>query len=188
MKKTFRRLLPMMLIALGLCMVSCVEDENDRERPGTTNPGNTGNGGNEGQTFSFVGVYDITIITDSLSVDGTWFSNEYYSQMTGKTENPKYGRLEIEKTDVEGKYSILSVVKIGNDSITYYNTTATLQEDGSLQVDPNSYERNDYTFNFTFSNIIESSPLVFRSELHVPMWGMDCGYIMTNTAVKRTSK
>lgn len=171
---------------LGICVVSCQDDENDRERPGTSYPGGTG--GSEEQTAPFVGVYDITIITDSLSVDGTWFSNEYYTQMTGKTENPKYGWLEIEKTDVEGKYSLHSVVKIGNDSIDYYNTTATLQEDGSLQVDPNTYERNDFTFNFTFSNITESSPLVFRSELHVPMFGMDCGYIMTNTAVKRTSK
>lgn len=123
------------------------------------------------------------IVTDSLGSDGTWFSREFYEEMTGKHEGPFYGRLTITQ-DNATTFKIVGKVLVGTDSMEYYNTTAVLDANGNLLPEPSSLV-SDFTHNFTYGPIAPQNPLVFRTERHVPTYDMDWGYIMTNTATKR---
>ncbi|MCQ2265004.1 MAG: hypothetical protein MJZ46_03045 [Bacteroidales bacterium] len=165
--------LMMILLAVACCtLVSCKKEEVKKDD--TTQ---------SSEEFTFVGNYDLEIVTDSLGSDGTWFSREFYEEMTGKHEGPFYGRLTITQ-DNATTFKIVGKVLVGTDSMEYYNTTAVLDANGNLLPEPSSLV-SDFTHNFTYGPIAPQNPLVFRTERHVPTYDMDWGYIMTNTATKR---
>lgn len=186
MKKLFKAMA--FVAAIGMvCMTGCTKDDltNDNNANGGSNGGsNDGSGDESALVDYFVGNYSLTVVTDSLGVDGTWFETSYYTEMTGKEEPPRYGRLTISKIDNQ-TVKLYGKVQIGNDSVVYYDTEAQVNSDGQLVLAPCTTAIGDTPQNFTFSDIDRAQPLAFRSERHLQMYGMDCGYILTNTAERQ---
>lgn len=169
--------LMMILLSVACCtLVSCKKEEVKKDN--TTPPSEEPT-----PVLSFVGTYDLKVVTDSLGSDGTWYSREYYETMTGKHEGPFYGRLTITQENAS-TFKIIGKVLVGTDSMEYYNTTAVLDANGNLLPKPSTLV-SDFTHHFTYEPIALQNPLVFRTERHVPTYDMDWGYIMTNTATKR---
>ncbi|MCQ2272340.1 MAG: hypothetical protein MJZ72_06100 [Bacteroidales bacterium] len=163
--------LMMLFLSVACCtLVSCKKDEVKKDEVPS-------------DKFSFVGTYDLVMVADSIGSDGTWFTREFYEEMTGKHEGPFYGRLTISKEN-DNVFKIVGKVLVGADSMEYYNTTAVLDAHGNLQPAPSSLV-GDFTYDFTYGPIAPENPLVFRSERHVLTYDMDWGYIYTNTATKR---
>lgn len=151
------------------CLMSCGEKENH-------------------DTPSFVGDYDLTIVTDSLGTDGTWFDTEFYTQMTGKEEPPRYGTMTITETDNPGEYHVTSVVsKDGmNDLKPYFESYGIMDESGNLVLNESHNNNGNGTILiFNYAPLTLGESIVFRTEMHTFFGTLDCGYIMTNTAKKR---
>lgn len=177
--------LMMILLAVACCtLVSCKKEKVEKDTASTPTEEPTPTPTPTPTPVSaFIGTYDLEVVTDSLGSDGTWFSREYYETMTGKSEPPRYGRLTISQGNTDNTFHVIGKVLVGTDSVEYYNTTATLDANGCLILQP-SYVANNPDDQFTYGKIQAQQPLVFRTERHVD-WGMDFGYIMTNTATKR---
>lgn len=126
----------------------------------------------------FVGDYDLRIVTDSLSSDGTWFSSEYYQQMTGKPNPDLLGTLKIEPKDEQGTYLVTAIIKASTGDLqTYYVTDAKYNETTEcLELEKCSITNPyDYVFNFEFNPVKLAEPLTYRSEMHTFLGTLDCG-------------
>ena len=136
----------------------------------------------------FVGTYDMTLVYDSVGVDGTWIPNG----LAGVTYDPDHGYLVItpaadsNTVKIDG-YEVFEDEDAGTaDTIYFYNTTATLDADGLLHAAPSSCSNNGLNFSITYGPMtLSGDTLTFRLEEHVPYSGMDMGYIYSVTCVKR---
>lgn len=186
MRQIFSKLLLASLMFGCLILTSCKKEKVTKDEVNTqtseTTPDQTTDPDPE-PVSPFIGTYDLEVVTDSLSSDGTWISREFYESMTGKHEGPFYGRLTITQENAS-TFKIIGKVLVGTDSMEYYNTTAVLDANGNLLPEPSTLV-SDFTHHFTYGPIALQNPLVFRTERHVPTYKMDWGYIMTNTATKR---
>ena len=143
----------------------------------------------ESKTYEpFVGEYDIVMSTDSLGVDGDWFDKETYCELTQRTENDRLGTMTIE-LDESGEFvNVVGNIDMGAAGVVpLYSTTGKVDENGNLILAPSKYSNDNmsYTFNYTYGVVAPTQPLVFRSEMHAVVMGMDCGYIYTNTCTKK---
>ena len=130
----------------------------------------------------FVGSYEMTIVTDSLSADGVWFSSEYYQQMTGKPNPDLHGVLKIEPKEEQGTYLATATITLSTgETQTYFVANAKYNEETeNLELDRCSLANPyDYVYNFEFNPFKYQEPLSFRSEMHTFIGTLDCGYIYT---------
>ena len=130
---------------------------------------------------AFVGEYTITVVTDSVGVDGQMYSAAFYQQITGKTEPVRYGSLSISLTD--DSYRVSFIYQAEGSSVVYdYTTTGHLNEAGQLVLDPCDATQGSANCHFENGPIDNAGQLVFRSVMSTVFAGMDCQYVMTVTA------
>ncbi len=172
------------VIVFALSCATLIGCEKEGESPAETPVNNdttpindTIPSGDEVTLNTFVGTYSLETETDSLAVDGVWMTREYYCEMTGKSEPTRYGTLVITLSEQPNTVNIIGQLN-GSD---YYVTTATLNANKELVVEPSTLEAEAGPMHFTYANITNGSPIVFRTEMHYNFMGMDCGYIYTNT-------
>lgn len=141
--------------------------------------------GNDPKDDVFAGEYDLTIVTDSLGVDGEWLGKDMMA-MAGREEPDRYGTLTITPTDKKGEYSFFGVVEVSGQQVVYYNSKAVVDGQGRLIVEPSTeISPADYKLNYVYGAIEEGNPLTFRVEMHVQIGNMDCGYVYSNIATKK---
>lgn len=137
----------------------------------------------------YIGTYDMVGIYDSIGVDGTWFENGF----AGQNYDPDSGYLVISRIDddansikLEG-YVVLSDANGQPVEYKFYDTQATLNSDSLFVPEASRFTMNDYLFSMTYGPMhLDNDFLTFRIEQHVPLMGMDCGYIIIANCTKRT--
>lgn len=181
MKKTLFTLAALLLIGLASCQkddITPVSPDNNDTTPTVE------------RRAAFLGTYDMTYITDSASVDGDWFENGYL----GQYYDDDFGYLIISTDDtdtasvkIDGYVVYPAENGYDGDTLYFYNTRATFNAQNQLIPEDCTFEMNGYFFTIQLGQIVptQDNGIRFRIEQHVPLMGMDCGYILTATGTKR---
>lgn len=166
--KRFLTLFAVAVAAICITFVSCKKD--------ASNP--------------LVGVYDLDMQYDSITTsDGTWFSNEFFEQMTGKTNPPKHGTLTIAEGE-NGKLTVTAALV--NDATgeekQFFSTTAT-ETDGILTIDDCSsdyyYATIEEMIRFTFHGFTNNLPEIYFKGIYTVNLGYDYSYLNSYYCTKR---
>jgi len=96
----------------------------------------------------FVGTWKLTIVTDSVQNNGTWFKNETLPE--GVKIPTRTGRLTVTRDSKTDEIKVLARIDIAGDSVDYYNTTAEYK-DGKLVLNSGTdYKSSKGPVHFTF--------------------------------------
>lgn len=170
MKKYFS-IFALASMAVLLTLAACKKEENNS------------NEGGDSALEAFCGTYDLTIVTDSVQNNGTWFSNSALPEVSRIPD--RSGRLTITKAD-DNSVNILGRICIAGDSVDYYRTTGTLDADGRLSIAPGQdYQNSTRVQHFTFSPMPAGNTAVFKVDASYKFNGVQLVERSTNTAVKR---
>lgn len=185
MKKSFY-LFAMALMALCTVAVSCSKDDgNPADEEGDTPQINN----------QFVGTYDLNMVYDSITTDdGTWYSEEFYEEMTGKKNPPESGRLIVEE-GTEGKLKVTAIFidRTTAEDRTFFSTSATEQNGTIVLEDCESdyYSTTEMMIDFTFRTVEVTrdaennvTGLNFKSIYTINL-GADYSYLTSYTCTKR---
>lgn len=134
---------------------------------------------------TFVGDYNITLVTDSVGVDDQLYSLAFYTQITGKTEPERYGTMNITSSDNVHFNISLEYAAEGSSTVYAFTTTGMLNANNQLVVEPCEAQVGNVDFTLSLRPIAMATPLVFHSEAMTRFAGMDCRYLMTVTAEKK---
>ncbi len=140
-----------------------------------------------------IGVYDLVMEYDSVTADdGTWFDNDFYERVTGKTNPDQYGYLTIAEGE-NGKLNVTAtfVSSDTNEERLFFSTTAT-ETDGVLVLDPcssNYYQASMgediyFTFHAFANNMLQ---LYFKSIYTIHL-GYDYSYLTSYHCTKRVAQ
>lgn len=141
--------------------------------------------GNNPKEDVFSGEYELTVVTDSLGVDGEWLGKDMMA-VAGREEPDRFGTLTITSTGKAGEYTLYGVVEISGQQVVYYNTKAVVDAQGRLIAEPSVEDTpSGYKLEYSYGPIEEGNPLTFRVEMHSQIGNMDCGYIYSNIATKK---
>lgn len=180
--KTRIFLLGLLTLVLIGATQSC---EKDTTQPQTTDTTIEQPPTDTSAVFSFAGTYRITIVTDSIMSDRQWFDKETAIRI-GKNYADQYGTLTIESTNDSSIFRFNAFVNTDTTATPYpyYSTTATLDNDGNLIAQKSNNSLGDTPITFTYETIRPGDTLNFKAHGYFKFGGMDCGYLLINTAIK----
>lgn len=176
----------MLLMAAMCCLalVACKKENTDPINPGNDTSDTTGT--TQVGLDYYVGTYDLLMVCDSILTEGTWFSNEYYGQLTGEPEEDMYGTLAITMAPDGSHVNVLATLDFDGEMVDFYTSTGTIDEQGRLVLATGTLEApSGVTLRTSFTLVLPEQPLVFKTTTHFDMSGYDFAYLYTNTATKR---
>lgn len=137
----------------------------------------------------YLGTYDITLVYDSIAVDGVWLTNEF-AYSVGRGYDPDYGYLVITKSAEDSLTVILDgciVYPESNDTVPFYTTTAKFDEQGRLVPNTNSLYVSGYHYTVQYTPIVlGDNQLTFRTLESYPIGASLCEFVKQATCIKRT--
>lgn len=142
----------------------------------------------ENNASDLVGVYDFEMIYDSITTsDGTWFDEEFFETMTGKTNPPQQGYLTIAEGQ-NGRLSVTAtIVKDGAEKV-FFSTTAT-ENEGILTLDNCTsdyyYDNTEEMIRFTFHAFANNMPQLYFKSIYTINLGADYSYLTHYDCTKR---
>lgn len=172
--------LAMAFVALCTTFASCTKDPVDEGNDTPTD--------NPASVSKFVGVYDLDMVYDSITTsDGTWFDNEFFETMTGKTNPPEHGYLTIAEGQ-NGKLNVTATFVKENEEKVFFSTTAT-EDDDMLTLDDCTsdyyYATTEEMIRFTFHGFDNRMPEIYFKGIYTINLGADYSYLNSYTCVKR---
>lgn len=179
-------ILAMAVVALCTTVVSCQKDDIVDD---TNTTDTTGSGDNSSTDSQFVGVYDMDMVYDSITTsDGTWFSEEFFEQMTGKVNSPEHGYLTI-AAGQNGKLNMTVTFNKTDGDKVFFTTTAT-EKDGALIIDDcNSdyyYASIEDMIHFAFHGFAATASGIYFKSIYTVNLGADYSYLTAYTCTKRS--
>lgn len=173
-----RKILFLLTIAFAFCLTACQKEEQ-----------NNNNQNQEVATSDFAGTYDLEVVTDSISTNDYWQSREEYDRDAGTNSAPMHGTLTITAKEITGHYHVLGILLLGSSQtpVTYYDADAHLDADNRLVINSCSMSfPSGIEGQVEFGAVTYGNPsFSFRSEMHIDLADVDCGYIFTNNCTKR---
>lgn len=128
---------------------------------------------------AFIGDYDLQINVDGYYVDDVAsdsqsenFSGTLSIAYPEGIENPNYVK-------VVGTFNFG-----GGEQRTIYNTTGTLDANGNLKLEDNTYQAS-VPIKIAYSAIKQQNPLTFHTTMSCSITGYDVRYELDNTATRR---
>lgn len=173
------------LMALCATFVACEKDNNDITPDNNDSTTNT----DIPEVNSLVGVYDLEMKYDSITTsDGTWFDNEFFEMMTGKTNPPKHGYLTIAKAGND-KYSVTATFVEDDNSEKVFFTTTASEADGILTLDDCTsdyyYDNIEEMLRMTFHGFQNTLPTLYFKGIYTINLGYDYSYLNSYYCTKR---
>lgn len=138
----------------------------------------------------YIGNYDFIEIYDSVSTDGNWLENGY----AGIYYSPDTGYFSITKAPdadstlkLEG-YLVFVNGNAPNDTIHFFETTASIKPDGSVFLNESQYTTDYGLFFYILYDRFQRTDdgtLTFHTIQHADYSGYHLGYITTITCTPR---
>lgn len=138
----------------------------------------------------FVGVYDLDMVYDSITTsDGTWFSEEFFEQMTGKVNPPMHGYLTI-ADNKDGRLAVTATFVDGEtgEEKNFFTTTATEKDDILILDNCTSdyyYANTEEMISFVFRNFANNMPNIYFKGIYTINLGADYSYLTSYNCTKR---
>lgn len=178
MKKTILTLAALLLVVFAACQKDDIApvQPNNPDTPTTVE-----------RRAAYLGTYDMVYVTDTFGVDNDWYVNGF----EGQYYEDDYGYFVISadpadtaSVKVDGFWVISN--KGAADTFYFYDTRATFDAQNRLVPEDCEFTANGYTFHHTLGPIrLTDEGIRLRIEQHVPLMGMDCGYILSAIGTRR---
>ena len=148
-------------------------------------PGNSGEEGNTPSDTTIVNPLSAFIGDYDLHID---VSGYYVDDVASDSQSENFnGDLKIEFPEglEHPNYVVASgTFDFGGEQRLIYSTTGTLDADGNLQLEDNTYQAS-VPITISYSAIKQQEPLTFHTTMSCSISGYDVRYELDNTATRR---
>lgn len=178
------------LLTTGITFVSCQKDEEVAPTNDSINDSTGEEGGDTTAVSPFVGVYELDMVYDSIMTsDGSWFSEEFFEQMTHKVNPPEHGYLTVSQGSGDTLRVTATFIKANTGEEKDFFSTTAVEKDGGLVLAPCTsdyyYASTELYISFVFRNFVNNLPEIRFKSVYSINLGADFSYVTSYTCVKR---